>query len=210
VTEVTLVTLGTGYSNGAMDLRRGVRFDLLRASLALAVLLAAAVLPAAAGAKRHRHRVHRADPVIAGGTSYFGVPWQATVPNGNPGVIQFAIDSREGFSKGWVDRLSVPSSAPSVFRAETRTDIDPRPEVELAGVTSPDVALLQVQMSDGEVLEVYPSPPSPAAQSRLPWLGQVRVFDAFFPAGGVVPEYVRAMDAGNNILADRPSNNGSF
>jgi hypothetical protein len=187
-----------------MNLRRGVRFDLLGACIALTVVLAAVMFPAAAGAKRHHHRVHRADPIIASGTSYFEVPWQATVPSGNPGVIQFSVDSRQQFSKGWVDRLYVPSSGFSVFRAQMKTGIDPRPEGEIAGVASPDVALLLVQMGDGTVLEVAPSTP------RVPWLGQIRVFDAFFPAGGVEPVDVQALDASNHILADRQPVNGSF
>ena len=181
-----------------------MRLNCFRASLVVLLAVLAFALPGEASAHRHRHR---ADPVVASGTSLFGVPWRAIVSNGR---VQFTVDSRQRYKRGWVARTSLPSSPPSVFSADVEANVDPRPEGELAGVTSNDVAMLQVHMSDGSIFEIYPAPAAPAAQQRAPWLSQVRVFDAFFPAGGVMPQIIDAMDANNNVLAERSASNGGF
>jgi hypothetical protein len=188
-----------------MILRRGARTSELRALLALTGMLALLLVPSSASAKK-RH-AHRPNPVVASGTSLFGVPWQATVQNG---AIQFTVDSSKRYKRGWVARTALPSTAPSVFSATLDTSVDPRPEAELAGVTSPDVAMLEVHMSDGSIFEIYPAPASAAAQNRYPWLTQLRLFNAFFPYGGVNPQIIDALDANNNVLAERASSNGSF
>jgi hypothetical protein len=189
----------------------GAEPTILRALLALTGALAVLALPAIASAKHHRAKHHRAEPpVVASGTTLYGAQWQATVPSRDPGVIRFSVDSRKQFQRGWLARLSLPSSPASVFSTTLDTSVDPRPEVELAGVTSPDVAMLEVHMSDGSIFEIYPVPAAAAAQNRLSWLSQIRVYDAFFPAGSVMPQTITAMDASNNVLAERNSNNGSF
>ena len=168
------------------------------------------VLPAFASAKHHRAKHHRPEPpVVASGRTLFGVPWQATVAGSDPGSIQFSVDSRKRYQRGWLARNSLPSSPSSVFTATTVTNVDPRPEGELVGITSPSVVLLSVHMSDGSIFELYPTAPSAAAQSRVPSLSQVRVFAGFFPVGAV-PQSIDAMDAGNNVLAERTSADGHF
>src|SRR6266576_6368728 len=171
-----------------MSLRRGAGPTFLRALLALTVFLATIAAPSWASAhargKHHAHHKHkRTDPVLASGTSLFGVPWKASATRS--GLIQFSVDSRETFQRGRLEQLSLPSSPPSVFTAQTDTLVDPRPEGELAGVTSPSVVLLDVHMSDGSIWEIYPTAPSAAAQSRVPSLSQVRIFAGFFPSGAV-------------------------
>jgi hypothetical protein len=200
-----------------MSLRRGAGHTFLRrVCLALTVFLAVLALPADAVARHHRHKHHHhhhhaqpVDPVVASGASLFGVPWQATVSSAKPGAIQFSVDSRQSFRRGWVAQTSLVSSPPSVFTATTQANIDPRPEVELAGVTNESVAILQVHMSDGSTLELYPTPASAAAKQLVPQLSQVKVFDGFFPAGAA-PLVIDAFDANNNVLAERSSSNGNF
>jgi hypothetical protein len=182
----------------------------MRAWLALmAALAVAAAMPSVASAKHHRAKHHRVEaPVIASGATAFGVPWQATASNGS---ILFSVDSRNRYKRGWLDRLSLPSTPPNVFTARVRPNIDPRPEEELAGTASPNVAMLAVHMADGSILEVYPTAPPPSAQNRLHFLSQIQVFDAFFPSGGPQPQTITAFDANNNVLAERAANSdGSF
>jgi hypothetical protein len=179
----------------------------MRTLVAMITAFAVFAIPSAASAKHHKHRVHRADPVVASGTTLFGLPWQATAQP--TGQIQFSVDSRAKFRQGWLERLSLPGS-PSVFTAQVKTGIDPRPEGELAGVTDPTVALLDVHMSDGSILEIYPTPAPPAAQSRLPWLNQVQVFAGFFPSGAATPETITAFDSNNDVLAERGASDGRF
>lgn len=145
-------------------------------------------------------------PVVARGTSLYGVPWKIEVISPRraraEGSVAFHFSMEEpGYAEaGYFSGMPFPVPRTLVFHALAGSDIDPYPEGDLSGFAPRRVSVLTVAMSDGSHLTEAPEEAPAALVNRFPWLGGLRFFDIYFPSA-IRPVKLAARDRNGVLLA---------
>jgi hypothetical protein len=172
-------------------------------ALLLAVSLQLMITPAHAAGDRASSR-----PILASGSSPAGAPWriELQVSSGGPS-FNFSVGDQgaTGHSIG----LLLPIARNFGIGADAGTQVDPYAESDLSGIAGRRATKIAVTMSSGEVLFVAPALAPLRLRQRLPWLGRLRFFDLFFPAGEK-PLRAKAFDHNDHPLAIATSEHGLF
>jgi hypothetical protein len=151
-------------------------------------------------------------PVVAHGTSPYGLPWRVKTVHVNlgGGRAKISVESLVGDAMGGsIAELPLPLPSRFVFGAESRGEVDEYPESDISGVTPARVGELRVAMDDGEVLPIKPVPAPPAFRKRFPWLNGLRFFDAFY-SQSKEPTLVTALDRNGQIIGRSKSHRVAF
>ena len=184
----------------------------MRRAAALATVLAL-LLAAMAGADRPRTPF-----VVAHGKSLYGVAWRIRMgeeavrsirPNGSPGprvrqaTLWFSIGDPHESEAGYFSTFPLPVPRTFVFHANKGSDVDEFPESDTSGYANRRVASLVATMGDGSSLAFTTQLPPKRLSDRHRWLGRLRFFDQFYPAG-VEPTSIAAYDRAGKLLERQP------
>jgi hypothetical protein len=202
----------------------------LHRKIPVLLVLSVAALAALAGSARACPCQEFCGQVAAHGSSLYGVPWRITanqrpitphskqLPTGElnfsigdcgaPNEVERAPGIEVG-SVGWSTGILLPLSSRFGLSVGSGSEVDPYPESDLSGFVTRRATTLLVAMSEGAPLVIRPRLAPAELRRRWPWLGRLRLFDAFFPAGPV-PLHVAACDRDGNLLAGANSKLGSF
>ncbi len=177
-----------------------MRSGIARVSALAVVCLAIVALPGGARACACEVR----GPTVAHGTSLYGVPWviRANVyGSGSRGrLLTVSFDLKTSYLSGSSTSFELPVPYGFVLSAGIGTEVDPYPESDLRGIAGRGVVALTVEMDDGSELMIEPQPAPTEVRRRFPWLGGLRFFHAFYPAGPR-PVLVTALDREGAVIA---------
>lgn len=178
---------------------------LVRAVATVAVVLA--VFPTAASANEDPFT---GGPRVAHGVSPQGVPWQIRGKQAH-GAVTFSFEvAPPGYSDaGYFSTFELPISDDFIFTADTGSDLSPRREGDLSGITSREVVAMNVDMSRGPELGIKPRLAPKAVRAKYPWARQLRFFNQFF-RDGIYPTVATAFDQDGQVLARKRSHRGLF
>jgi hypothetical protein len=156
-------------------------------------------------------------PVVDHGTTLFGVPWRIAAVRPSAGVagrpsatLHFSTGACGSYSDdGYSPRSICRSQPPSSSKAIRGSDTDSNPDRDISGETSRRVATLTATMSQGEPLNIHPTPAPKRLWRAFPWLRSVRVFETYFPAETEVVE-ITAFNRASRVLDRQKLRHGFF
>lgn len=128
-------------------------------------------------------------PVVAHGSSEYGVPWRVKLvettprgPEGRRATFEFSIGRKGEFPEsGGFTNLPVAAFHHFFATATPGSDIDDHPEADISGMVQARAATLEVELSDGSSVKVAPQRAPQRLLERYRWLRAARFFDVYFP-----------------------------
>ena len=152
--------------------------------------------------------------VVAHGSSLYGVPWRikAILPrDAGPGraMFEFTIGDPEESEGGYFTDLPRPIPRGLALTALRGSGFDDFPEADLSGIAAGRVALVRVEMEDGQTVEVEPARAPERLGDRFHWLRALRFYDAFFP-DSQEPVRVTALDSNGQEVERLDFRHGAF
>jgi hypothetical protein len=148
------------------------------------------------------------EPVVAHGVSKGEVHWRIRAR-----LVQGSENARFRFAfRGCPDCgffIGVPKPPPHSFHFNADAGSDQAGERDLAGVTDRSVTKLEVKLSDGARVKVWPRLAPGRVRAAHRWLDHFRTFDKFLYHRGD-PVRVVAFDASGDKVASGRSHEGLF
>lgn len=155
-------------------------------------LLAAVAVPSQAGASGPKSE----KAVFAHGTSPAGERWRASAGvriNHRAHKWQFDVEFKFSRGFGWGGGSEIPIGGRENERGEadgyTGILSGGAPESAAFGTAGPEVATIEMKMSDGGRLEIHPRFPPKALRRKFVWMRGFRYFIQFYPGSAYVSEY---------------------
>lgn len=149
-------------------------------------------------------------PRVATGQSLFGVTWNVYAGSTGGGyAFFFDMEPPAYHDVGFFAGVDRPVPDGFAFLGVAGSQLSPRPESDVSGITRRKVATILIEFRDGTSVEAPTIKPRRYAISKEPWLKRFRVFDVFFESAKN-PVKVSAFDDEGVLLAESERGRGPY